>query len=242
MIIYQNGSNWVIEDQLDEKLVEKINNFIDENLNSLVTYREGHSTKGKNTEQYWLRGNNSYFKNVNFEDIENEQYCLKGNNFYFKNDNFEDIKNKLKPQILNRLKKSGILKEIIQAKTELKTTSCWSVVGEENSYHTAHSHPDNNNRNNNGISVIVYLKVPQTNVENEFENNLFLLMNANEENYLYVNKPPIIDINPVVGKVVIFPAHIIHGTYPQSKGIRQTFNINYRITEKIIKNINLNYG
>ena len=36
-------------------------------------------------------------------------------------------------------------------------------------------------------------------------------------------------INPEVGKLLIFPDWILHGTYPQTKGIRQSFNIDYAL-------------
>jgi hypothetical protein len=217
MKIYENGSNWVIEDQLNEKLVEKINNLIDENLNGLLKLKEGYSTTGKNVEQYWFK---------------------KNNDFYFKNKNFEDIKIDYKSQILNRLKKSNILNEEMYKKIDLENKDCWSVIGEENSYHTPHSH----NGNGYEVSTLVYLKVPETNIENESENNLFLLMDANTKNNFYNNKPSTIIINPIVGKLLIFPDWIIHGTCPQSKGIRQTFNMQYTLINKKIKNNNLNYA
>ena len=217
MKIYQNGNNWIIEDQLNEKLVEKINNLVDENLSNLLKFKDGYSTKGKNVEQYWL---------------------IKDRHFYFKNKNFEDIKIEYKSQILNRLKKSNILNEKIQENIFLENKNCWSVIGEENSYHTPHVH---NNGNFDGISTITYLKVPQTNVEDESENNLFLLMNADANNKFYYNKPSNIVINPVFGKLLIFPDWIIHGTCPQSKGVRQTFNIDYHFIHKK-QNNNLNYA
>jgi hypothetical protein len=217
MKIYENGSNWVIEDQLNEDLVKKINNLIDENLNILLKLKEGYSTTGKNAEQYWL---------------------IKRNDFYFKNKDFEDIKIDYKSQILNRLKKSNILNEKIQEKIDLENKNCWSVIGEENSYHTPHFH---NNGNFDGISTILYLKVPQTNIENNPENNLFLLMNANAKNNCYSNNPSNIIINPSIGKLLIFPDWIIHGTCPQSKGIRQSFNIDYHFIHKK-QNNNLNYA
>ena len=217
MKIYENGNNWVIEDQLNDDLVTKINNLIDENLNSLLKLKKGYSTTGKNAEQYWL---------------------IKINEFYFKNKNFEDIKIDYKSQILNRLKKSNILNQEIQEKINLENKNCWSVIGEENSYHTPHFH---NNGNFDGISTILYLKVPQTNVEDNPENNLFLLMNVNAKNNCYSNNPSNIMINPSIGKLLIFPYWIIHGTCPQSKGIRQTFNIDYHFIHKS-KNNNLNYA
>ena len=218
MKIYENGSNWVIEDQLHEDLVKKINNLIDQNLNNLLKLKEGFSTKGKNAEQYWL--------------IKDD--------YYFKNKDFEDIKIECKSQILNRLKKSNILNQKIQEKIDLENNTCWSVIGEENSYHAVHSHKGDSD-GNNGISAIIYLKVPQTNIEDDSENNLFLIMDANATNQFYSNNLQIININPVVGKLLIFPAWIIHGTFPQSEGIRQTFNINYKFSHKKESNIGLNY-
>ncbi len=217
MKVYENGSNWVIEDQLNEDLITKINNLIDENLNSLLKLKKGYSTKGKNAEQYWL---------------------IKSNDFYFKNKNFEDIKIEYKSQILNRLKKSNILNEEIQEKIDLKNGNCWSVIGEENSYHTPHFH----NGAGFAISSLVYLKVPETNVEDEPENNLYLIMNSGINTQFYHHNPKLIMINPIVGKLLIFPDWIIHGTCPQSKGIRQTFNMEYKSTYKNEKNNNLNYA
>ena len=217
MKIYKNYNNWVIEDQLNEELIKKINNLINENLSSLLKLKDGYSTTGKNAEQYWL---------------------IKHDQFYFKNKNFEDIKIEYKSQILNKLKKSNILNQKIQENISLENKDCWSVIGEENSYHTPHFH---NNGNFDGISTITYLKVPQTNVEDEPENNLFLLMNVDANNNFYYKNHKIIDINPVVGKLLIFPDWITHGTCPQSKGIRQTFNIDYHFTDKK-QNNNLNYA
>jgi hypothetical protein len=220
MKIYKNGANWVIEDHLDKKLVEKINDLIDKNLNHFLKLKEGYSTKGKNSEQYWIMHNN----------------------FYFKNKNFDDIKIECKSQILNRLKKSNILDQRIREEIDLKDNSCWSVIGEENSYHTLHSHKSDFEESS-GISAVIYLKVPETNVENSPENNLALLMGTSVTNHFYNKDPEIISINPVVGKILIFPVWVIHGTYPQSKGIRQTFNINYTVTHDHIKksDIYLNY-
>ena len=216
MKIYENGSNWVIEDQLNEDLVKKINNLIDENLNSLLKSKNGYSTKGKNVEQYWL---------------------IKNNDFYFKNKNFENINIDFKSQIFNRLKKSNILNEKILEKIDLENQGCWSVIGEENSYHSPHFH---NKGDGCSISTLVYLKVPETNIEDESENNLYLIMNSGSNNQLYHNTNYIM-INPIVGKLLIFPDWIIHGTCPQSKGIRQTFNIDYNFIHKE-QNNNLNYA
>lgn len=216
MKIYENGNNWVIEDQLDNKLTEKIIDIINKNLNNLLKIKKGYSIKGKNVEQYWL--------------IKQES------NFYFKNKDFHDIKQEYKNHVLNRLKKSNILDEKIK-NLDICNNNSWSVIGEENSFHVAHFH-DSNGIGISGISTLVYLKVPESNTEDSPENNLFLIMNSGPNNLFYYSNPKIIEINPEVGKIVIFPTWIIHGTYPQSKGVRQTFNIEYNfIQEKNNKQI-----
>ena len=218
MKIYENGLNWVIEDQLDRIIVEKINNLIDENLNNFLKSKEGCSTQGKNAEQYWLIGNN----NINF-----------------KNKNFENLKNEYKFEILNRLKKSNILDEKIQNSIGIENRGCWTVIGEENSYHAPHFHGGGLDLK---ISTVLYLKIPETNIEDEPDNNLYLIMNSGPNSGIYLNKPKYITINPIVGKLLIFPDWIIHGTLPQSKGIRQTFNINYRFINKKQNNSIIKYS
>ena len=211
MKIYENGDNWIIEDQLDENLVEKIKNLINQNLKNLLKLKKGYSTTGKNAEQYWLE--------------------KKENNFYFQDKDFEDIKNDYKNNILNRLKKSNILNEKAE-NLVIYNNNIWSVIGEENSFHAVHSHNDNEYA---GISTLVYLNVPDTNSENSPENNLFLIMNSGPTSTFYHYNPKVIGINPEVGKLLIFPTWIVHGTYPQTKGIRQTFNVNFNF---ILKNEN----
>jgi hypothetical protein len=203
MKIYENGDNWIIEDQLDKNLVKKIKNLVNLNLKDLLKLKKGYSTTGKNAEQYWL--------------------IKKDSNFYFKNKDFEDIKKEYKNNVLNRLKKSNLLNENIK-NLDIDNKNSWSVIGEENSFHSAHFH---NNGEFCGISTVLYLNIPESNVENSCENNLFLIMNSGPNNRFYLSNQKIIDINPKVGKLLIFPDWIIHGTYPQTKGIRQTFNIDY---------------
>ena len=205
MKLYDNGTNWILEDQLDDRLVGRITNNIKENLNNLPKLKEGYSTMGENVEQYWL--------------------IKKTSNFYFRNKDFEDIKKEYKDNVLNRLKKSNLLNEKLK-NLNISDRSSWSVIGEENSFHIAHSHNDGVF---DGISTILYLNVPESNVENSCKNNLFLIMDSGPNNQLYNSSSNIIHVNPEVGKLLIFPSWIIHGTYPQSKGIRQTFNVDYQL-------------
>lgn len=204
MEICKNGKNWLIIDQLDSKLIEKIADFIDQNLNNLLKQKEGYSTEGKNAEQYFIINPSL--------------------NFYFKNKEFEQIQNEYKNQVLDILKKSQVFNERIENKLKIYPKSAWTVIGEENSYHTAHFHNSGISR---GISTVLYLKVPETNIENNPENNIYLIMDSNERNMFYNNEPRILNIDPKIGGLLIFPNWIIHGTYPQSEGTRQTFNTDY---------------
>ena len=48
-------------------------------------------------------------------------------------------------------------------------------------------------------------------------------------------------INPEVGKLLIFPDWVLHGTYPQTKGTRQTLNVDYKLTFEENKKNKFNY-
>lgn len=218
MRFYQNKDFWIIEDYLDVNLVEKIKLIIQDNLNNLYKNKEGYSTTGKNSEQYWL---------IRQED-----------NLYVNDSRFYDFKKEYKNQVLNRIKAADLFDEKKKEDIDLNNNNAWSVIGEENSYHTIHCH---NEGSFDGISTLVYLEVPETNVEDEPENNLFLATHVGPKNPYYYENAPYLNINPEVGKLLIFPDWVLHGTYPQTKGIRQTFNIGYKMKIKQEKPKSLNY-
>jgi hypothetical protein len=218
MRVFQSKDCWVIVDYLDLNLVEEIKSIIQENLVNLYKKKEGYSTTGKNVEQYWL---------INKPD-----------NFFTNDSRFYKFESEYKNQILNRIKAADLFDEKRKKNIDFKYLHAWSVIGEENSYHTIHCH---NEGTFDGISTLVYLEVPETNVEDEPENNLFLATHVGPKNPYYYENTPYLNINPEVGKLLIFPDWVLHGTYPQTKGIRQTFNIDYRIVMKEEKSNSLNY-
>ena len=221
MRVYKNKDSWIIDDYLDTSLVQEIRTIIQDNLSSLYKDKEGYSTTGKNAEQYWL---------INQK---NE------NNFHVNDSRFYDFEREYKNQILNRIKVSDLFDEKKKEDIDLNLQGSWSVIGEENSYHTIHCH---NEGNFDGIATFVYLEVPETNREDESENNLFLATYVGPKNPYYYENAPILDINPEVGKLLIFPDWLPHGTYPQTKGIRQTFNIDYRIVRANKKDKSKNFS
>jgi len=217
MRIYENGKNWIIEDQLNPALVSEISNILEKNHNKLPKNKKSFSTKGKNAEQYWLI------------DI--------GKNFQINDNEFYEFVEKYQNQILSRVKKSNLLDEKIQDTISLEYRDSWTVIAEEHSYHAVHHH----HGYGNSISTALYINVPCTNIENEFENNIFFIMNSDPKTKFYTNQPPYITINPEVGKLLIFPDWILHGTYPQTKGIRQTFNIDFEYVSKKEKSKSIKY-
>jgi len=64
-------------------------------------------------------------------------------------------------------------------------------------------------------------------------------MHTNPHNHnINESFPSFLHIDPKPGKILIFPHHVPHGTYPQTKGIRQTFNMDYMFEYKSNNNIN----
>ena len=218
MNVYQNECCWIIEDYLDINLTEKIKRIIQENLDNLYKKKEGYSTKGANVEQYFL---------TNSE-----------NNFSINDSRFYEFEREYRNQVFNRIKASDLFDKRREERTNLVPVGVWSVIGEENSYHMVHCHSEGNF---DGISTLLYLEVPDTNIEDEPENNIFLITNIGPKNPYYHKNSPCQEINPEVGKLLIFPSWVLHGTYPQTKGIRQTFNIDYRIRLEEEKSKSLNY-
>jgi hypothetical protein len=162
MKVFQDKECWFIEDYLDDSIIEEIRTIIQENLNNLYKNKEGYSTTGKNAEQYWL---------IHQKD-----------DFFVQDSRFYDFEKKYKNQILNRIKVANLFDERNKEDIDLKPINAWSVIGEENSYHTIHCH---NEGIFDGISTLVYLEVPETNVKDEPENDIFLVTSVGSGNPFY---------------------------------------------------------
>lgn len=208
MRIYRNNENWLIEDSLSLDLTREIEEFVDKHSKEEHRAKnvDNYSFKGKNSKGYWITKNR--------ENI---------------SEDFNILQQRYKIQVLKLLNQSGLLNKHLQRDIDIVNHFCWSTVGEENSYHVAHVH---NNGDADGISTILYLKIPETNDTSKHENNIFLILGCNFENHFFGTPERIVDINPTVGKLLIFPNYIVHGTYPQTEGIRKTFNMDFRVIEK----------
>jgi hypothetical protein len=96
--------------------------------------------------------------------------------------------------------------------------SAWTVVGQENSYHMVHNH---NQVAKDHVSTVLYLRMPKKkNIHQSGEFYYFL----NDGNKITYDR-----FLPLEGTLVIMPVHILHGAYPQAKGIRQTLNFDFEV-------------
>ena len=130
---------------------------------------------------------------------------------YIKN-NF--IIDKVKETILLNLESSLKLKL-----KNLKLLSAWTVLGYEHSYHSLHKH----NERKNHIASVLYLNVPPSK-RIKRDGTFFYVYKKNQEiNYG--------SHEPKIGDLIIFPVWLWHGAYPQSKGLRQTLNLDFEICQ-----------
>ena len=211
MDVIEYGNNWFIEDQLDDELLNDIKYFLDKNLDCLCCDKKGYSTTGDNAEQYWIE--------------------KKGKKpFYYNNKDYECLEQRFRKQIHGRLKAASFIKT---DDVQLQQVTAWTVIGKEGSYHTIHDHADGRKE---GISVVLYLNVPDS---EDVSNSIFLVLHTDpSDHFIERGCPSIHHIKPEVGKVLIFPYNIPHGTYPQTEGIRQTFNIDYIFSMKSKSSLN----
>lgn len=139
-----------------------------------------------------------------------------GNVKQYELDNFlqHDSIKEIESVIQKCLLKSNIFKN----NNKLQNSSKWTVIGNEGSYHATHKHNLLHSTKLTAISTVTYLQVPKK--ENNDPSGSF---------YAFFRSNELITLSPKVGDIFIFPVWIYHGTYPQSKGIRQTLNLDFNI-------------
>lgn len=168
-----------------------------------------------------LSGPDSYF------------YCIRGipdlEVDYFRNLISRTISDELLDQSTNKSTRKGIQYELypppkkisslvsfvqkqvtVTLKSSVELVSAWTIYGEENTYHSCHRH-----NTNDDICTVFYLDV-------NYEPN-------KDDGYLYFFKDGECHHHePKKGDLLIFPATMYHGTYPQPPGQRQTLNMDFR--------------
>jgi hypothetical protein len=106
--------------------------------------------------------------------------------------------------------------DIINIQNKLTKTSIWTVIGQKGSYHIAHNHTKMVNKFIPHVSCVLYLETPP---EKLFSGLFYTFFRTNE----IIVKPP------KIGKMLIFPVWMFHGTYPQEQGTRHTVNFSFEI-------------
>ena len=131
-------------------------------------------------------------------------------NLTYKKESFLDIQHAVVEEIK---------KQVNLFNSQFELGNAWTVYGQESSYHAVHRHFDQPNH----ISTVLYLNVPPEPTLQQ-PGYFYFFMHDDEGN--------IIDhiINPQIGDLIIMPSHILHGAYPQSKGTRQTLNMDFSHT------------
>lgn len=129
--------------------------------------------------------------------------------FFNLEENFTCMVNQVKQKTFECLKNNFTDNKI----KNLKVINCWVVYGEKGSYHIVHRH---NNPNVQHIATVTYLKIP-------------VLKKDREGNFFYIFNDEVYEFSPVESQIVIMPIWLLHGTYPQPEGLRQTLNIDFAV-------------
>lgn len=213
MKFIETDTTWIIEDQLDTEIIHSIKSFLDKNINLMYRDEKGYSTSGKDAKQYWIKNRNE-------------------STYLYSTTEFVSLRERYKKEILKRVEEINLFK----INVDLNIIGCWTVIGEKGSYHNIHNH----GVGFGGISTVLYLEVPEIlKDEDGYNSNVYFVMHTNPQNYhMQKSSPSILHIEPKPGKILIFPHYVPHGTYPQTKGIRQTFNIDYSVKFKSESSLN----
>ncbi|AOO10536.1 hypothetical protein RW03080701_167 [Synechococcus phage S-RIM8] len=144
----------------------------------------------------------------NLEDISKEyttKYGLQYNLYHS-----ERARNELTPITDIIVKK---IKETSNQISNADLIAAWTCIGKKGTYHTAHKH-----NTNNDLVAVLYLECPEASYP---DGAIYFI----ENNEVYRHMPE-------TGDLLVFPATTIHGTYPQGEGLRQTLNMDFRITSR----------
>ena len=200
--IYEHGDNWLIRAMLDTELVDRLDGLVDRDIDGFVADKDNYTCKGDAVQQYWLQRHDGNY--ISKQDLADAVSAL--------------------GQIVGKLCVSAELFDSSALNT-LRPDGIWTVKGDEGSFHTIHQH--NGKGSVLGISTVLYLNVPETNDDEKPENNVYFVMNSSAQTPFSASQSRVITHSPKRGELFVFPNWLLHGTYPQSKGLRQTFNADY---------------
>ena len=139
----------------------------------------------------------------------------KSNQYNFNNDEFETLNH-----IINNIKEELYNIDFLKNK-KIQPSLGWTVYGEHYGYHEVHSHF--NRELPYDISTVLYLKTPSITGYQNNGNFYYFLIDGDEIKYH--------QLEPVEGMLIIMPTKTLHGSYPQPRGLRQTLNFDFEVTD-----------
>jgi len=206
----RKSPDWLIEEMVDDSNLTKIKRSISSTIkkNSLQSRIYGKSSQG-NIKQYNLFGHID--KSITLSLQEKVRDCLIEHN-------------------------------LINSDTSLTLTNCWTCIGYKNSYHIAHNHTLTRPGgalciDPRIISVTLYISSPlkEGDCSNPMSENHSKMHDLIAGFFYFFTKPHLINyVKPQVGKMIIFPSWIVHGTYPQISGKRQTLNLSFELDSPLL--------
>lgn len=192
-----SNTNWIIETQYDQ--LDLLKCFL--NSNEGVPYKKGLSTMG-NANQHWFIGNGAdYSKNKTFIQVQNSISKIVSKEL---NDNF-----------------------LLDVNIFLNPGGSWEVTGIKGGFHAIHDHLSVYNYYSYEICTVIYTQVPETINDENNEGHVYFVMSADIQSNFYERVPKAVNIKPELGKMIIFPSHMLHGVYPYPEGNRQSFNMDF---------------
>ena len=163
----------------------------------------------------------SYKKGLSTSGNANQDWYIGKGADYSKNKSFVKISKSISKILSEQLIKYDLLEKDIF----LKPVNSWSVTGVKGSHHTVHDHG-----NNIGICSIIYTQVPEVINDEDFEGHVYFIMSSEIRSEFYKSAPKVVTLKPELGKMIIFPSHLLHGVYTYPEGVRQSFNLDFLLT------------
>lgn len=204
--LIKQHTNWIIVDYVAQEVIDKARCACD-NVGK-IDYHDVTSAKGENSRQY-------YFTPPVWAS--DEEWESQKNNSETKGwGGFRD-------QMTNIVQRELVYHATLPADWEmLHPAACWTVSGDEGSFHTAHDH------GSESISTILYTEVPDKVESTQGRSGqIFLILDGSAYSHMSAPSQRIIHIEPAVGLLLVFPSWIIHGVYPQGPGLRRTVNMEF---------------
>ena len=191
------GDNWVLIDFIGE---EKIN--LAKDICETVwdfDYSEMTTAKGSNSFQ-------NYLVNPSWMPLED----------FKESDRWPELRDLWTELVQREIINHGLLPHTW---TNLEVQGAWTVTGQEGSYHTVHDHGTGK------ISTVTYLDVPDN--QEYPQGDIFFVLHGNSYNEISMPMHRVFTVKPQPGMIIMFPSWIVHGVYPQGKGLRRTLNVDF---------------